>query len=71
MPSLPSQWRNELQRIKTACNSFARDYAAHLLAALDGKGLGDPGTDRFVQALDLLLGKRQIYFQQPKHFFFS
>jgi aspartate beta-hydroxylase len=70
MPSLPSQWRNELQRIKTACDSFARDYEAHLLAALDGEGLGDPGTDRFGHALDLLLGKRQIYLQQPKHFFF-
>jgi aspartyl/asparaginyl beta-hydroxylase (cupin superfamily) len=70
MPSLPSQWRNELQRIETACNSFARDYEAHLLAALDGESLGDPGTDRFGHALDLLLGKRQIYFQQPKHFFF-
>jgi aspartate beta-hydroxylase len=69
-PSLPSQWRPELARIEATCQSFARDYEAHLLRALVGKGVGDEDSARFGHAIDLLLGKRQIYFQQPKHFFF-
>jgi hypothetical protein len=70
LPSLSSEWRADLRRIETACEGYARDYAAHLLAALGAKGLGLPGTERFTHAIDLLLGKRQIYLQQPKYFYF-
>jgi hypothetical protein len=70
MPSLPPEWRADLQRVEAASQRFARDYEEHLLAALAAGGLGDPGTERFAHAVDLLLGKREIYFQQPKYFFF-
>jgi aspartyl/asparaginyl beta-hydroxylase (cupin superfamily) len=68
--SVPAELQSELRRIDAACQGFARDFEAHLLAALATRGLGGPGTERFVHAIDLLLGKRQIYFQQPKYFFF-
>jgi aspartate beta-hydroxylase len=70
VPSLAPEWRAELRRVEAASQGFAREYEAHLLAALDGAGLGGPGTERFAHAIDLLLGKRQIYFQQPKYFFY-
>lgn len=70
IPSLPAEWRAELRRVETVSQNFAREYQAHLLAALSAKGLGEAGTDRFTHAIDLLLGKKQIYFQQPKYFFF-
>jgi aspartyl/asparaginyl beta-hydroxylase (cupin superfamily) len=70
LKSLSPELRRELHRAEDACERFARSYEAHLLRALVGQGLADPGTERFMHAVDLLLGKRQIYFQQPKHFFF-
>jgi aspartate beta-hydroxylase len=70
IPSLSAEWRAELQRVEQLSKGFAREYEAHLLGALSAVGLGEPGTERFAHAVDLLLGKRQIYFQQPKYFFF-
>ncbi len=70
MPSLSPEWRAEVRRVEVLSAGFAREYEAHLLAALDPAGLGGPGTERFGHAIDLLLGKRQIYLQQPKYFYF-
>jgi aspartate beta-hydroxylase len=69
--SAPSaQMRNELKRVEAALEGYNRGYEAHLLKVLAQNGLGEPGTERFGHAIDLLLGKRQIYYQQPKYFFF-
>jgi aspartate beta-hydroxylase len=70
MPSLPPDWRADIQRVEAASQSFAREFEEHLLAAVVAGGLGGPGTERFAHAVELLLGKREIYFQQPKYFFF-
>jgi aspartate beta-hydroxylase len=70
LKSLPPEWRADLQRVEAACQRHARDYEAHLLAAVTAQGLGTPGTGRFAHAIDLLLGKKQIYLQQPKYFYF-
>jgi aspartate beta-hydroxylase len=70
MPSPPVELRQEMQRIEALCQRFAQEYEAHLLAAVNKAGAGKPGSERFTHAIELLQGKRQIYFQQPKHFFF-
>lgn len=70
IPDLPTEWQAELRRIEVASQRFAREYEKHLLAALGSAGLGATGTQRFAHAIDLLLGKKQIYLQQPKNFFF-
>ena len=70
MQAPPAELRQEMQRIDAACQRFAKEYEAHLLAAVNEAGAGKQGSERFTHAIDLLLGKRQIYFQQPKHFFF-
>ena len=69
-PSLPTEWSKEIQRIEQASQRIALAYEAHLRTALNGHGLDSPGSERFAHALDLLLGKRETYYQQPKHFFF-
>jgi aspartyl/asparaginyl beta-hydroxylase (cupin superfamily) len=70
-PNLPPELRGELKRIEGLCQRFAREYEAHVLKAIESHGLA-AGTHsrRFDHALELLLGKRQIYYQQPKYFYF-
>jgi aspartate beta-hydroxylase len=70
LPAPSAEMRAELLRIEAAIEAFKRDYEAHLFKSLAPHGLGEPGTERFCHAIDLLLGKRQIYVQRPKHFFF-
>src|SRR6185437_8335364 len=48
----------------------ARAFEQHLIDDLGRTGLGRPGTERFARALDLLLGRRQIFQQQPQVFYF-
>jgi aspartate beta-hydroxylase len=70
-PSAPPELEPELRRIEAACQRIMREYEAHLLDAVGKSGVSaGPGTRRFNHAIDLLLGKRQIYLQQPKNFFF-
>jgi hypothetical protein len=70
IPSLPPEWQSDLRRVEAAYQGFARDYEAHLSQALQYAGLGAPGSERFGHAFDLLLGKKEIYLQRPKYFFF-
>lgn len=69
-PSLPPDWRAALGRAQEFSQQIARDYEAHLLRALGPAGLGTPGTERFSHAVDLLLGRTEIYLQQPKFFYY-
>ena len=70
LKSLPAEWRDELRRVEAASQRIARNFEARLLGALAAHGCGEPGTERFARGVDLLLGKRQIYLQQPKNFYF-
>jgi aspartyl/asparaginyl beta-hydroxylase/tetratricopeptide repeat protein len=69
-PRVPEQMRAELQRIAALCERFEREYQSHVLTSLSSAGLATSIHPRFTHALDLLFGKRQIYFQQPKYFFY-
>jgi aspartate beta-hydroxylase len=69
-PSLSPELRTALQRVESINRQFTIEFEQHLLAALSATGVMGEKTPRFNHALDLLLGKRQIYFQQPKYFFF-
>jgi hypothetical protein len=70
MRSTPPEWRAELERIAGAVQGSTRAFEQHLIDDLGRSGLGKPGTERFTRALDLLLGRRQIYLQQPQVFYF-
>jgi len=69
-PAWPPEWHREAQRAAASAREIAGRFEAHLLETLAANGLNAAGTERFGRALDLLLGKRQIYLQQPKHFYF-
>jgi aspartate beta-hydroxylase len=70
LPSLPSEWLGELNRIAAARQRMSANFEAHLTSVLTARGLGEAGTERVGRALDLLLGKRQIFLQQPTNFYF-
>jgi aspartyl/asparaginyl beta-hydroxylase (cupin superfamily) len=70
LTSVPADLRAELARAEAASRRFAREFEEHLLSSLSASGLGTPGSERFGHAIELLLGKKQIYLQQPKYFFF-
>ena len=70
MRASPPEWRAELERIAALVQGSTRAFEQHLIDDLDRAGLGKPGTQRFARAFDLLLGRRQIYQQQPQVFYF-
>jgi aspartate beta-hydroxylase len=68
--SLPPDWRAELGRVGLLSRQYGREYEAHLLSALAGAGFDASSGGRFAHAIDLLLGKREVFLQQPKFFYF-
>src|SRR5579863_6029863 len=69
-PGFAAQWGGELQRIEAACQRISQQFEAHLRSALAAGGVDSANAGRFNHAFELLLGKRQVYLQQPKHFFY-
>ena len=68
---LPAESRNELARAQAMCQQYAAQFEAFLREQLVPKGLFGPGSsERFRQSFDIMLGKKQIYFQQPRIYFF-
>jgi hypothetical protein len=61
----------ELARAREACDRYAGEYKDYLLRNLTAKGF-DPAisSPRFAQSVDIILGSRQIYLQQPKYYYF-
>jgi aspartate beta-hydroxylase len=70
LPALGQEWRTEIERIAKVIDSNSRVFERHLLSALDGHGLKEPGARRFARALEIMLGRRQVYLQQPQVFYF-
>ncbi len=70
MRGIPPEWRQDLDRIAGLVQGNSRAFEQHLLEDLGRNGLGGAGTQRFGRAVDLLLGRRQIYLQQPQVFYF-
>ena len=70
LPSLSRQWRGELNRIEAARERMSSNFEAQLMSMLAERGSGDVGTERVSRAVGLLLGKRQIFLQQPTNFYF-
>ncbi len=64
----PLQFEKLIARARTFSAQSHERYAAHLLASLKKAGAGEP--PRVSAALDLLLGRAQLYQQQPTSFYF-
>ena len=68
---LPADLRGELGRAQAMCERQAAQFEAFLRNRLMREGLVEGrSTDRFRQSLEILLGKKRIYFQQPRTYFF-
>ncbi len=63
--SLPEPLQREVERARAMHERLSATLASDLRSAL-----GAPASPRFAQALDILFGTRQIYHQQPRHFYF-
>lgn len=68
---LPGELAGELARAKQACDRYAVEYRDYLLRSLAAKGFDSArSSPRFAQSVDLILGQKRIYLQQPKYYYF-
>lgn len=61
----------ELARAQQACDRFAGEYRDHMLRGLAARGF-DPARSsaRFADSVDLILGQKRVFLQQPKYYYF-
>jgi len=68
---VPPDLHAELARARTMCERYAAQFESFLVERLSaGGGIGQTSARRFRQSLDILLGKKKIYFQQPNTYYF-
>ena len=65
---LPADLQHEVARARAERDRLARGYRAHLETWLADRAAAR--TPRFAQALDIMFGERQVYYQQPHMFYF-
>jgi len=63
--------QSEVERAARMQQQMQTAYAGHLEAAMRERGFLDaPGTQRYEEAIDILVGRRQIFVQQPHYFYY-
>lgn len=68
---LPPDLVNELNRAQAQCHHFADGFAEYLRNRLGEKGFDEAtSSPRFVQSLDILHGRSEVFLQQPRHYYF-
>jgi len=68
---LPLEMRNELARAQSECDRHAARFEGFLRDQLArGDHAAARASDRFSQSLDILLGKKKLYLQQPRNYYF-
>jgi aspartyl/asparaginyl beta-hydroxylase len=65
---LPADLRNEIGRAEALCERYAAQFESFLRERLAARGLR-AGRSRFADSLDILTGRKQIYFQEPRQYF--
>jgi aspartate beta-hydroxylase len=62
----------ELRRAQARSARHAREYEAHMRAWLAARGFDADrqANTRFGQSLDLLLGRKQVFLQEPRYYYF-
>lgn len=69
--ALTADLRDDVARARAMCDHYAGQFKTSLRDQLTAKGLVDqPSTRRFQQSLDLLVGKKSRYVQEPSAYFF-
>lgn len=68
---LPPDLRDGVARARAMCDRYAGQFEDSLRSQLAKRGLVDkPSTRRFQQSLDMLVGKKERYVQEPSAYFF-
>jgi len=67
---LPADLARDLARASSICRQAAERYEQSLRARLGHVGLDDGASGRFAQSLDILFGRRRIYHQEPRQYYF-
>jgi len=67
---LPADLAREVARAQAICQRHAAQFEASLRERLAPLGLEDAPAERFAQSLDILFGRRRIYVQEPRNYFF-
>ena len=68
---LPADLRAELARAEAMCARYAAQFEAFLRQRLVARGLIEGrSAGRFRDSLDILMGSKKIYFQEPRQYFF-
>lgn len=67
---LGTELRRELARVQRACDDYAREFESVLRGAMGGRGFDDTDS-RFARSLDIMFGHRQVYYPQPRKFYFA
>jgi len=65
--SLPADLAREVERARQAAARYAAQFEAYLV---DKTAAGVQASRRFAQSIDLVLGKKQLFMQQPQHYYF-
>ena len=69
---LPQELIRELRRVRDACDQASAHYRDYILDQMQKRGF-DPATSspRFAQSLDIVLGRKRIYVQEPFYYYFA
>jgi aspartyl/asparaginyl beta-hydroxylase (cupin superfamily) len=67
---VPPDLAADVARARAANRRYEEQYEQHLRQFLQARGLGRPGTERNAVSLDLLLGKKRIFLQEPRAYYF-
>ena len=62
---------SEVARVRTVLAGYARQYEQYLTDHLAAQGYrAGASSPRFAESLDIVLGRKQIFFQSPRYYFF-
>jgi aspartyl/asparaginyl beta-hydroxylase (cupin superfamily) len=68
---LPADLVQDLRRAGQRCDQFARQYEEHMRRWLADRGFdANQANTRFGQSLEILLGRKQVYLQEPRYYYF-
>jgi aspartate beta-hydroxylase len=68
---LPADLAQELRRARSEAERLARRYEEHLRSWLAERGFDTgQGDSRFARSLDVLFGRKRIYVQEPRYYYF-
>ena len=61
----------ELERVEGLCKAAEGEFERHLQEKLESEGIrAGQSSSRFRDAIDIMLGKKEVYLQQPNSFYF-